>query len=102
MKKEKNFNPKNGASFKDKNKLVKNGKPEGAKLTMAEKKELKKKRRQQRLGENYETNVNMKKIWETLRREDTTEEARKKLCTCLYDNIKGKIYQVEHESNFKI
>ena len=38
------------------------------KLSIAEQKELKIKRKKQKLGENYETNVNMKKIWETLRR----------------------------------
>jgi hypothetical protein len=42
-------------------------KPE-AKLTIAEKKELRVKRKKQKLGDNYETNVNMKKVWETLRR----------------------------------
>ena len=38
------------------------------KLSIAEQKELKIKRKKQKLGENYETNVSMKKIWETLRR----------------------------------
>lgn len=36
----------------------------------------------------------MKKIWETLRRSDTTDEAKKKLCTSLYDNVTGKISQM--------
>lgn len=56
------------------------------------KKELKKERREKKLGgENFEVQSNMKKIWETLRRADTTDEAKKKLCTSLFDNVKGKI-----------
>lgn len=43
------------------------------------KKELKKERRQKKLGDSdYEVQSNMKKIWETLRRADTTDEAKKK------------------------
>jgi len=55
------------------------------------KKELKKERREKKLGENFEVQASMKKIWETLRRSDTTDEAKKKLCTSLFDNVKGKI-----------
>ena len=38
--------------------------------------------------------INLISICVTLNSEDTTEEARKKLCTCLFDNVKGKINQV--------
>ena len=58
------------------------------------KKELKEKRRKQKLAANYDVSLNMKKIWETLRRSDTTEETKKKLCSSLYDNVKGRISQV--------
>ena len=37
-------------------------------LSRKEKKELKEKRRKTKLAGNYELSVNMKKIWETLRR----------------------------------
>ena len=54
------FDKKNGA---------KNGKSEEKELlTRKEKKELKEKRRKTKLGTNYDLTVNMKKIWETLRR----------------------------------
>jgi len=66
------------------------GKPE----VPLKKKELKKERRQKKLAGDYEVHANMKKIWETLRRSDTTDEAKKKLCTSLYDNVTGKISQM--------
>jgi hypothetical protein len=64
-------NEKGGNSSKPfvKNQKSSDKKPStDVKLTITEQKELKIKRKKQKLGENYETNVNMKKIWETLRR----------------------------------
>jgi hypothetical protein len=58
------------------------------------KKDLKKDRRQKKMADNYDISVNMKKIWETLRRSETTEETKKKLCSTLFDQVKGRISQV--------
>ncbi|CAF0964701.1 unnamed protein product [Brachionus calyciflorus] len=62
--------------------------------TPAERKELLKKRKQKKLAENYDATVNMKKIWETLRKSETTEETKKKLCSTLYDQVKTRIKQM--------
>ncbi len=92
--------PTNG-KFPQKNKFDKNkkslngssGKPV-EKMTPAEKKELKKQRRQKKIGDKYELTINIKKIWETLRKAETTDETKKKLCSTLYENVKGKISEV--------
>lgn len=62
--------------------------------TPGERKELLKKRKQKKLAENYEVTINMKKIWETLRKSDTTEETKRKLCCSLYEQVKGRIKAV--------
>lgn len=66
--------------------------------TPAERKELLKKRKQKKLAENYEVTINMKKIWETLRKSDTTEETKKKLCSSLYEQVKGRIKIVDFKN----
>lgn len=58
------------------------------------KKELRQQRKQKKMGQNYSLTVNMKKIWETLRQSDTTEETRKKLCSTLFEQVKGKIKEL--------
>ena len=73
--------------------------------TPAERKLLKK-RKQKKLAENYDVSVNMKKIWETVRKSETTDKVKKKLCSSLYDQVKSRINQVSHSSkkfsNFKL
>lgn len=69
--------------------------------TPAERKELLKKRKQKKLADNYEITINMKKIWETLRKSETTEETKKKLCSSLYEQVKGRIKQVLIIKKFK-
>lgn len=86
--------------FDDKKKLKNGGAINKTAPKMSEKeanmskKELKEKRRKAKLSGNYDLALNMKKIWETLRRADTTDDVRKKLCGSLYDNVKGKISQM--------
>jgi len=59
-------------------------------------KELKIERRMKKLGDNYGIVGDMKKIWETLRRAETTEEVRRKLCSTLHTQLKGKIKNMVH------
>lgn len=89
--------------FASKNKFDKNNKKNlnGSaskpveKMTPAEKKELKKQRRQKKIGDKYDLTINIKKIWETLRKSETTDDTKKKLCSTLYENVKGKISEVD-------
>ncbi|RNA26403.1 pumilio domain-containing KIAA0020-like protein [Brachionus plicatilis] len=62
--------------------------------TPAERKELFKKRKQKKLADNYEITINMKKIWETLRKSETTDETKKKLCSSLFEQVKDRIKQL--------
>lgn len=62
--------------------------------TPVDKKELLKQRKQKKMAENYDLSINMKKIWETLRRSETTEETKKKLCSSLYDQVKTRVKNV--------
>lgn len=63
-------------------------------LNRKEKKDLKMKRKQKKLANTYDMSINIKKIWEALRKSETTDETRKKLCSSLYEQVKGKICQV--------
>jgi hypothetical protein len=102
------FDNKNGADGKFRKPFDKNGKPGshdnkkpfnksgGGERPEVNKKELKKERRQKKIGEeNFDLGINIKKIWETLRKADTTDEVRKKLCSTVYDSILGKINHVK-------
>lgn len=89
----------NQKGIKSNGKKYENGSQNKAKPSV-DPKELKKQRRQKKLAENYDVSINMKKIWETLRRSDTTEETKKKLCSALYDHVKGRITQVRVNTTF--
>lgn len=44
-----------------------------------------------KLSDSYELVADMKKIWSTLIKEDTTAEVRRKLCSALSNHLKGKM-----------
>ncbi len=88
---------KNG-SYDNKKPFNKNGSDfkKGVDKPEINKKELKIKRRQKKIGEeNFDIGINIKKIWETLRKTETTEEVRKKLCATVFDSVNGKINHVK-------
>lgn len=71
-----------------------NNKPYEKPLVEKTKKQLIIERKQKKMGDNYDVSINMKKIWETLRMAETTDDTKKKLCTTLYDHAKGRISQL--------
>lgn len=76
-------------------------------------KDLRLQRRQKKIGQNFDIGLNIKKIWETLRksvnqpildmhslnllffgRSETTEEVRRKLCSSVFESVKGRVNQL--------